>query len=310
MAILITGGTGLAGSALARYLVQNKGEKGVVIFDVRPNYSLIADIRDQVTIVQGDMRELTELLEAFQKYGIDRVVHLAYIIGAEANPARAISTNVIGTSNVFEAARLHGVKRVAYASSAAVHPPRTTRIIEPVDEDVMPHTGTLYGASKLFNEFQAELYWKMYGLESLGFRFPAVFGLGRTSRVGPAPGWSDAPGLAAMGKPIVQPPDDQNVDWIYTVDLAEALWTALHIELPPHHVFHINAGIITVGEWTNAVRKLVPEAQITVSPEPANIAQVMNADRIRSELGWQPNYTVESAIAEYLDMVRSGNYPP
>ena len=310
MATLITGGTGLAGSGLARYLVQNKKEKGVVIFDIRPNFPQIADIQDQVNVVQGDIGELTELLEVFQKYDVDRVVHLAYLINADATPARSISTNVVGTSNVFEAARLQKVKRVAYASSAAVHPPRKTPIVEPVNEDVMPRTNTLYGAAKLFNEFQAELFWKNYGLESLGFRFPAVFGWGRTSRGGPSPGWSDAPGLAFIGKPIVQPPDDQNVDWVYTVDLAEALWHALHADMPPHHVFNINASIITVGEWTNAVRKLVPEANITVSSEPVSIAQVMNADRIRDELDFRPKYNHESAIAEYIDGVRSGKFKP
>ena len=113
MAIMITGGTGFLGSYLARHLIQEKGETGIVLFEMYPTLTRVEEIRDQVEIVQGDILEPQELLSTMQKYDVDRVIHLAAILG-EANPEKFVPylrVHCMGTANVFEACRLHGVSR-------------------------------------------------------------------------------------------------------------------------------------------------------------------------------------------------------
>ena len=139
MATMITGGTGFLGSYLARHLVQEKGDTDLVLYDMYPTMSRVADIQDRVTIVQGDVLEPQELLAAMQRHDVDRVVHLAFILGGSGNHKEVpyLRVQCMGTANVFEACRIHGVKRVVYASSVAVYggnPKRRASQPYPLDE--------------------------------------------------------------------------------------------------------------------------------------------------------------------------------
>ncbi len=309
MAIMITGGTGLIGSHVARHLLQEKGESDLVLFEVYPNYSQIADIRDRVTVVRGNVLEPTELLGAMQRYEVDRVIHLAYIRGGEDNPSSSIKINCVGTTNVFEAARLQGVKRVVFASSGVLCGPRKSLAGEVIDEDATPVVTSLYGACKLFNEYEAEFYWNKYGLDVVCLRVSGVLGPGRLQRGLASPGpiaqrsVYDAPGVAALGQAVVMPPDDQVMDWIYGPDAAEALYCALMAKEVTHRIYNMCSDNWRAGEMTSLIRKHVPNAQITVDAEPWEALRLMSNERLRTELGFQPRYTLETGLGEYLQMI-------
>ena len=183
MSIMITGGTGFLGSYLVRHLVQEKGITDVVLYDQYPNESRIAEVRDQITVEQGNVLEPYELLRVMARYQVDRVVHLAFILGEpdQFKPVNYLNVQCMGTANVLEAARLHGVKRVVYASSVAVygHNPSTWT---DVSEDDAPTPNTLYGACKLWGEHIADVYTNRYGLDVISLRPCSVFGLGRGQR--------------------------------------------------------------------------------------------------------------------------------
>src|SRR5262245_11689433 len=149
MRVLITGGTGFLGADLARHLVREVGLEGVVLFDQYPRPDRVAEIRDRVTIVRGDVLEPQELLAALRRHNVDRVIHLAFILG-QPDPERLVPylrVQCMGTANVFEAARLHGAARVVYASSVAAYGLKPIGT-PPVDEDVPPAPDTYYGISK------------------------------------------------------------------------------------------------------------------------------------------------------------------
>ena len=189
MAILITGGTGFLGRHLTRHLVQS-GEN-VVILDTVPNRQVVADVADQVKVLQGDVMEVTALMDVIQRNKIEGVIHLAYYLGTGGirNPLPSINVNCIGTTHIFEAARLSGLKRVVYMSSVAVFPERTANTAQELSEDDPPAPSTsnqagLYGACKLFNEHTADYYNHAYGMDFIAIRPTSVFGEGR----GPTPG--------------------------------------------------------------------------------------------------------------------------
>ena len=167
MAIMITGGTGFIGAHLARRLLQ-AGET-VVLFDAQPDRQAIQDIAERATVVRGDATALQDLLHAIKAHRVERVVHLAYIVGPEneQNPTRALHINCVGTNNVFEAARLEGLQRVVWASSVAVYGPRAYYGKEDLDEDDPPQPTRVYGACKLFNEHMAEHYFHAFQVEHL-----------------------------------------------------------------------------------------------------------------------------------------------
>jgi len=124
MAIMITGGTGFLGSYLTRHLVHEKGitGKNLILFDRYPNKDRIADVLEQVILITGDITEPTELAAAMKTHEVDQVYHLAAILGDPTSTQVVSYMKVMcdGTLNVFETARVMGVKRVVYASSVAV----------------------------------------------------------------------------------------------------------------------------------------------------------------------------------------------
>jgi UDP-glucose 4-epimerase len=311
MAIMITGGTGFLGSHIARHLVREKQLDDVVLFDRYPAEERIEDIRERVTIVEGDVLDQRALLDAMAKHDVDRVAHLAFMPGT-AHPEKIVpyvKMTCVGTANVFEAARLHGVARLVNASSMAVHGAATG--VE-LTEDEPARPAVLYGICKLWTEQLAEIYAQQHGLEILSLRVCATMGLGRLRRASNAAGLMNTerphfmayPELAALGERVTMPPDDQLTEFLYAADAAEAWWLALTAPRPEHAVFHLTAGRCAVGEITSAMRRLLPDAEISVAEAPAAPGPLLNNRRIVEELGFRPAYTVETGVEEYLRQVR------
>ncbi len=171
--ILVTGGAGFIGSHLCDELVL-LGAK-VRILDNLSSGSLenIQAIKNQVEFIQGSITNFDDCMRATKD--VDFVFHLAAEISvAEShyNPYPALTTNVQGTSNILEAARLHKVKNVVFASTAAVYGNREGMC----SEDMAPAPVSTYGYSKLMGEQLCQLYAKTYGLKTVSLRFFNVYG--------------------------------------------------------------------------------------------------------------------------------------
>jgi nucleoside-diphosphate-sugar epimerase len=306
MAILITGGTGFLGRHLTRHLLQS-GEKDLVILDSVPNLSAVADVAAQVKVVQGDVREPTALIDTIKKYNVEGIIHLAYFLGTGGmrNPLPSINVNCIGTTNVFEAARLTGITRVVYMSSVAVYPMRSTLTGPELSEDDPPAPDSVYGACKLFNEHIASYYAQAYGLDPVGIRPTSVFGMGRGQRRGAeSDHFMVLPELALLGKPVVMPPDEQVSDWMYVLDAAEVFRRAYRATNLKHRVFNMSGRCRRTGEITAYLREILPGAKVSVSEKPFAMTSLVKTDRLRTELDFTPKYTVEEGILAYLNDVR------
>ena len=307
MAVMITGGTGFLGSYLARRLLNEGGESNVVLFEQAVNLDRIKDIQDRVTVVQGDVLDPDALLATMQQHNIDRVVHLAYLLGMASarDPAKATQINCTGTVNVFEAARQHGVKRIVYASSAAAYGSRLTLTDNEVDEDARLEPNSMYGICKVFNEHLAAMYVQQYGMDMIGFRPVVIFG---PTRGNP---WTEEssnymilPELAARGLPAMMPPNEQVMDWVYVADAAVAWHLALAAPGSGHRVYNLSAERRPAGDVTRYVQDLVAEAKITINPKPMGGLRLVSTKKVREELRFEPRYTMEQALSEYLDHVR------
>ena len=272
MAVMITGGTGFLGSYLTHHLVREKGIAGkdLILFERYPNTERIADVLDDVVLIQGDITEPSELMAVIKKYEVDQVYHLAAILGDPA-PTQVVSYMRVmcdGTLNVFEASRIMGIKRVVYASSVAVYGRASFRGKIPgdeLDEDDPPSPGSFYGMCKLYSENLAALYSRRFGLETVGLRPTSVFGLGRGARGSWASGllppqgvhYMVLPELAALGKPVEMPPDDTESDWIYAADAAEAWYCAMQTPKPGRLVYNLAAERRQMAERHGASAQIV-----------------------------------------------------
>jgi UDP-glucose 4-epimerase len=306
MSILITGGTGFLGRHLVRHMLE-AGEKDLIVLDAVPNMKAIADIAPQIKVAPGDVLEVTALIDTINKYKVEGIVHLAYLLGTGGirNPLPSINVNCIGTTNIFEAARLTGVKRVVYMSSVAVFPMRRTLGGPELSEDDPPAPDSVYGACKLFNEHIATYYASAYGLDPVGIRPTSVFGEGRGHRRGAdADHFMVLPELALLGHAVTMPPNDQVSDWMYCRDAAEVFLRAYRAQNLKHRVFNMSGAPRQTGEITAYLREILPQAKISVSDTPFVMTSLVKTDRLREELNFTPKYTVEEGILAYLNDVR------
>jgi UDP-glucose 4-epimerase len=313
VSVLITGGTGFVGSHLTRHLIVEKEER-VVVFDRFPNRARLADLDGAYALIEGDVLEPQDLMGVMAEHNVDRVIHLAGVPG-RPQPGRQLQymrAQCMGTANVFDCARLHGVSRLVNASSVAVFGHDAPVDGAPVSELDRMAPNDLYGSSKVFSEHLARYYNANTELEILSLRITASLGLGRLNRASLKAGLTQerrnymaAPELVALGEPVTVPALEQVADFLYVADTAEAFWLAVSSARPEHSVFNLCGEQRTVGDFAGIVQSLMPEAEIDVASSEARFIPRMDSTRIRTELGFTPQYSLEAGLAEYVRQLRA-----
>ena len=176
MQILVLGGSGLFGRKIVSHLLRDKDISGVVSMDVvsPPAWFMKSIQKDsgKFHYVHGDVAELEDILDVIKTYSIERIVNMAFILtGAfEQHPRLAVKVNTLGTCNVFEAARLMGIKRVVYASSVGVYGTQDEYGDREVNEDDFMHPINAYGVTKQLSEMLAGQYHDLYGINFSAIR--------------------------------------------------------------------------------------------------------------------------------------------
>ncbi|NWB86827.1 NAD-dependent epimerase/dehydratase family protein [Pseudomonas gingeri] len=239
--ILITGGAGFIGSNLAEALLE-QGYSLRILDDLstgkRGNLALD---NPRVELIEGDVADAALVTQVMR--GCQAVVHLAAVASVQASvedPVRTHQSNFIGTLNVCEAMRQTGVKRVLFASSAAVYGNNGEG--ESIIEDTAKSPLTPYASDKLASEQYLDFYRRQHGLEPVIFRFFNVFG----PRQDPSSPYSGVISIfcerALKGLPITIFGDgEQTRDFIYVGDLVQILLQAL--EAPQVQEGAINVGL-------------------------------------------------------------------
>jgi UDP-glucuronate 4-epimerase len=124
-----------------------------------------------------DIADSAAVMEAFAREKPNRVVHLAGQAGVRysiTNPGAYISSNIVGSLNILEGCRHHGVEHLVYASSSSVYGLNSDQPLS-VSQSV-DHPVSLYAATKKSNELMAHSYSHLYGLPTTGLRFFTVYG--------------------------------------------------------------------------------------------------------------------------------------
>ncbi len=181
---LVTGAMGCIGSWAMYHLLQ-RGDQ-VVSFDLgddrhRVDLLLSRDEQQAITFEQGDLRDTARVYELVEKHGIDRIIHLAalQVPFCKADPVVGAQVNVVGTVNIFEAARKFAIPHIAYASSVAVFGPPSLYPDGLIGDEALTDPRTLYGVYKVANEGTARVYWQDHQISSTALRPYTVYGVGR-----------------------------------------------------------------------------------------------------------------------------------
>ena len=238
--ILITGGAGFIGSHLCDALL-DQGYPVRVLDDLstgkRDNLRLD---NPNLQLIVGDVADAGLVAKAAE--GCRAVVHLAAVASVQASvedPVRTHQSNFIGTLNVCEAMRLAGIKRVLFASSAAVYGNNGDGVS--IAEDTPKAPLTPYAADKLASEHYLDFYRRQHGLEPVVFRFFNIFG----PRQDPSSPYSGVISIfcerALSGAPITVFGDgEQTRDFLYVGDLVSVMRQALEIPV-------VEEGAVNIG---------------------------------------------------------------
>ncbi len=176
MKILITGGAGFIGSNLCEYfLAQGKEVVCLDNFSTGHRHNIAPFLtNDKFQLIEGDIRNLQDCKLAVT--GVDYILHEAALGSVPRSISDPITTNEVNVSgflNMLTAARDAGVKRFVYAASSSTYGDSESL---PKVEDIIGKPLSPYAITKYVNELYAEIFSRIYGLETIGLRYFNVFG--------------------------------------------------------------------------------------------------------------------------------------
>ncbi len=309
MSILIIGG-GLVGSQIARLEVE-RGENPVIM-DVSPQMAALEDIVDlrSVKVRQGDVLNPLDLVRVIKDEKISHIIHTAanpmLTPGAQNNPHLAIQLNIMGTVNVFEAARTLGVQRVVYSSSGVLYHYLTGGEDKGAKgkEEAWPRPDTFYASTKLAIESLGLNYAKWCDLDTLAVRYCAVFG--------PWKGKGGGGPTTGLFRGMVEGPsrDDELVlgarrsEFVYSNDAALGTVLACHATGLKNRVFNAGMGEVwDMEEIVSMLKKVMPGAKIRVDQQAAAGGAShppMDLTRSYQQLGYEPHFPMVKALSDYV----------
>lgn len=306
--VVVTGGAGFIGSHIVDALV-SAGHEVRVIDDLRTGHrDNIAHHGDNITFVEGSITDMETLQDVCA--GADAIVHQAAIASVPESiehPVVSHAVNVTGTLNVFEVARMLGIDRVVYASSAAVYGDDPSL---PKHEAMSHKPQSPYALHKCMNEYYAALYYERYGLTTVGLRYFNVFG----PRQDPSSPYSGVISIFADRIPRDEPitifgDGTTTRDFVYVADVVAANLLALASATHSASVYNIGTGTATslneLAEVIGELSKRTPD--IThADPRSGDIKHsVSDITKAKTELGYAPSVTFQEGIEELLISLRA-----
>ena len=296
----ITGAQGCIGSWIVKALVE-RGDTPLV-FDRSDDARRLGAIMDpadleRVRFISGDITDGPAVLGALKESAAQRVIHLAglQVPTCKADPVAGALVNVVGTINMFEAARTVGVKGVVYASSAAVY--GMDEESGPLDETAECEPTTHYGVFKRTNEGNARIYFLDHGLSSVGLRPLTVYGVNRDSGLTSDP--TKAMKAAVLGRPF-HIRFGGATDFQYVADTA-ATFIACADRVPQGaHVFNLHGESVAVDKIAQLINRHSGGELITYGGPPIPIAPSMNDAAIRRVIGPLPSTSLEDGVRETM----------
>jgi nucleoside-diphosphate-sugar epimerase len=315
---LVTGALGCIGSWVVRVLRQEGVPVCTLDLAVDPHRMrlIMSDAEmAQVNFISGDITDLDCVERAIKDNGITQVIHLAalQVPFCKADPPLGARVNVVGTVNVFEAARRAGLQRVVYASSVAVYGLSEEYQEGKVDDAAPLHPQSLYGVYKQANEGTARIYWQDNGITSIGLRPYIVYGPGRDQ--GMTSGPTKAMLAAALGKPYHIPFGGRGV-YQYTEDIARIFIQATRVPFQGADVFLARGPAVHMREIVDAIEAAQPAArgQITFADTPLTLPADVDDSRLRAVFGRVPETPLGEGVAEtiriYQAAQNAGRMPP
>src|SRR5215204_3127594 len=299
----ITGAQGCIGSWIVKALTE-RGDKAVVFDRSNDSRRLSAIMENEdlanVRFISGDITDGSAVLTALNESRAERVIHLAglQVPTCKADPVTGAMVNVAGTLNVFEAARAAAIRKIVYASSAAVYGMNDSD--EALDETAQCEPTTHYGVFKRANEGNARVYFLDHGIDSVGLRPLTVYGVNRDTGLTSDP--TKAMKSAVLGRPF-HIRFSGATDFQYVADTAAAFILCADNTPEGAHVFNLHGQTVTVERIVKLINSQAAQSNgdlITFGGPPIPIAAAMDDSAIRRVIDALPATPLETGVYETM----------
>ena len=311
MKLLVTGGAGFIGSHFVERALALGHSVAVIdefndFYDPAIKRANLAAVAGDVPIHEVDIRDTDAVTRVIKEGNFDSIVHLAARAGVRPSikePKLYIETNITGTFNLLEAARLAGVPRFVSASSSSVYGVLKT---VPFREDMcLNQTISPYAATKLAGEQLCSNYSHLYGMRTISLRFFTVYG----PRQRPDLAIHSFTRSIDHGKSINQFGDGSTRrDYTYIDDIIQGMLACLSYEGQLCDVFNLGESqTTTLSELIQTIEQaLGKKAIINQMPEQPGDVPLTYADisKARELLGYDPHTQIAEGIPKFVDWYR------
>ncbi|WP_352404986.1 L-threonine 3-dehydrogenase [Sporanaerobacter acetigenes] len=310
--ILVTGALGQIGSELTMELRKIYGNDNVVASSRRMK-------EGQEKVIESGPFEIVEVTNAEQiadvvkKHEVNTIVHLAALLSAvgEQKPNQAWDINMNGLYNVLEVAREKNCA-VFTPSSIAAFGPSTPK--EKTPQDTIQRPGTMYGVTKVAGELLCDYYYKKFGVDTRGVRFPGLI----SYETLPGGGTTDY-AVHIYYEALKQKKytsfiqEGTLMDMMYMPDALNAIISLM--EANPDKLIHRNAFNITAMSFAPEdiaaeIKKHIPEFEMDYDVDPVRQAiadswpDSLDDSAARKEWGWDPKYDLSSMTIDMLEKLK------
>jgi nucleoside-diphosphate-sugar epimerase len=308
--ILLTGCGGQIGSELTIELRKRYGNNHVIGSDKRViTTGPLAETGPMETMDVTDAGQIAALVK---KYNIDTIYHLAALLSAvgEKHPQLAWNIGVNGLYNVLEVARENNCS-VFFPSSIGAFGPTTPLDFTP--QDTIQRPSSMYGVTKVTGELLCDYYFKRFGVDTRGVRFPGIISNDTLPGGGTTDYAVEIYYEAIKTKKFVCPlPAGTFLDMMYMPDALDA---AINImEADQSRLKHRNSFNVTSMSFDPEIiyaeiRKHIPDFVMTYDPDPVKVAianswpNKMDDSCARAEWGWNPKYDLTSMTEDMLEVI-------
>jgi nucleoside-diphosphate-sugar epimerase len=305
---LVTGGAGFIGSNLVRALLERGEEVRVLDNFSTGNRANLADVEDDVDLVEGELRSYERVHNAVR--GTEVVFHLGALGSVPRSvqdPLTSSAVNVEGTLNVLLAARDEGVRRVVFSSSTSVYGTSRER---PTTEASPPDPISPYGVAKLAAERYCVSFSRVYeSFETVVLRYFNVFGPWQSpfsQYAAVVPLFVTA---IAAGEPVTIHGDgEQSRDFTYVSNVVDATIRAADAAGASGSIFNVAAGMpASVNELANRIGQIL-EKPVERTYEPPRAGDIRDswADirAARDVLGYEPAVSLDDGLRRTIEFLR------
>ena len=327
---LITGATGMVGSHMIDYLLENTEWEIFALLRWNDDLSNIQHLmdrinkKDRVSLIYGDLNDLPSLIRCVDTSKPDYVFHLAaqsYPLTSFYAPLETLQTNIIGTANLLESIRTLKADPVIHVCASSEVFGRVSKEYLPINENAPFHPASPYAISKVGTDLIGRFYGEAYGLKVMTTRM--------FTHTGPRRGDVFAESTFAkqiamiengMSDPVIKVGNlDSMRTWSDVRDAVRAYHMLVTVDPIPGEFYNIGGSYsCTVRDMLDHLLSISHKKDIKIEIDPERLRpidadlQVPDTRKFKEHTGWEPEISFEKTMDDLLnywrDAVKSRNF--